>query len=254
MAGAHVHALYSHGESVLHRLPPHAKIVAAFAFVLAVVTTPRTAVWAFALYAAILLALVVVAGLGWRFVALRMVVEVPFLIVALTLPFFGGGETAHVLGVELSIEGLWDLWNIAAKATLGLLTSIVLAATTQIPELLRGLDTLRVPRIITAIAGFMVRYLDVVLGEFRRMSIAMRSRGHDPRWIAQVRPHAQGIGRLFVRSYERGERVYLAMASRGYAGQMPVAAADRTSPAVWAAVLAAPAVAWAVALTAIGTT
>ena len=251
MAGGHVHAIYRHGHSVLHRLPPHTKVVAAFAFVFAVVATPREAIWAFALYTAFLVTLAAIAGLGVRFVATRMVVEIPFLVVALTLPFFGEGDRVDVLGVALSLEGLWDMWNIVAKATLGLLTSIVLAGTTQIPELLRGFDTLRVPRVITAIAGFMVRYLDVVLGEFRRMSVSMKSRAYDPSWIGQAKPYAQGLGRLFVKSYERGERVYLAMASRGYAGHMPASPTDHAALATWASVLVVPAAAWANALTAI---
>ena len=252
MAGSHVHALYRHGHSAIHRLPPHTKVVAAFAFVFAVVATPREALWAFAVYAGLLGALATVARLGARFVASRMVIEIPFVVVALTLPFFGSGDTTEVLGVSLSVEGLWDMWNIVAKATLGLLTSIVLAGTTQIPELLRGFDRLRVPRVITAIAGFMVRYLDVVLGEFRRMRVAMRSRACNPTWIGQSRPYAQGVGRLFVKSYERGERVYLAMASRGYTGHMPTAPADQAAATTWGAVLLVPATAWAVALVAIG--
>ena len=252
MTVGHVHALYRHGHSRLHRLPPHTKIVAVFAFVFAVVATPRQAVWAFATYAAVLAGLAVSARLGARFVGSRMIVEVPFVLVALTLPFFAGGDTVEVAGLALSQEGLWDLWNIVAKATLGLLASIVLAGTTQIPELLRGFDRLRVPRVITAIAGFMVRYLDVVLGEFRRMRVAMQSRAYNPGWIGQVKPFAQGIGALFLRSYERGERVYLAMASRGYAGHMPAVVADAAPLSTWAVVLAVPAVAWVVAIAAIG--
>ncbi len=252
MAGGHVHALYRHGHSALHRLPPHTKIVAAFGFVFAVVATPREAMWAFGLYAAALLTLATAARLGVRFFATRMVVEIPFVIVALLLPFVAGGETIEVLGFGLSREGLWDMWNILAKATLGLATSIVLAGTTQIPELLRGFDTLRVPRIITAIMGFMVRYVDVILGEFRRMRVAMQSRAYDPNWIGEIKPFAQSLGTLFVRSYERGERVYLAMASRGYAGHMPAATTDHAAPAVWVAVLAVPVLAWTVAGIAMG--
>ena len=96
--------------------------------------------------------------------------------------------------------------------------SIVLAATTPVAELLRGLERLRVPRVLVAIAGFMVRYLDVIAGEVRRMRVARLSRGHDPRWIWQARAVAASAGTLFIRSYERGERVHLAMLSRGYAG------------------------------------
>ncbi len=247
MANGHVHALYRHGDSPLHRLPPHLKLIAAFGFVFAIVATPREAIWAFAAHAAVLVALATFARLGIRFVATRMVIEVPFLVVALMLPFIARGERVDVLGFSLSVGGLWAMWNIVAKATLGLLTSVVLAGTTQIPNLLRGFDTLRVPRVMTSIMGFMVRYLDVVLGEFRTMRVAMQSRAYHPTWLGQVRPYAQSIGHIFIRSFERGERVYLAMASRGYAGKMPRRAADQASATEWAAALTLPAVAWALA-------
>ena len=155
-----------------------------------------------------------------------------------------------VLGLELSETGLWDMWNILAKATLGLLTSIVLAGTTDIPSILRGFEALRVPRVLTAIMGFMIRYLDVILGEFRRMRVAMQSRGHNPRWLGHAKPYATSAGLIFVRSYERGERVYLAMASRGYEGHMPKRPGDAASATQWAMGLAAPVAAWAIAATA----
>lgn len=252
MAGGHrtghVHALYRHGTSPIHSAPPHLKIAAAVSFVFAVVATPREAVWAFAVYAGVLVALAVIARLPARFVAARMVIEVPFVIVALLLPFFAGGEQTEFLGVSLSTSGLWSAWNIIAKATLGLLTSVVLAGTTQVPELLRGLSTLRVPAVLISIMGFMVRYLDVVMGELRRMHVAMHARGYHPRWLGHVRPYAASVGSLFVRSYERGERVYLAMASRGYRGVMPSVPADRSSVVQRLSVASTVALAWTVAV------
>ena len=253
MAGGHrtghVHALYRHAHSRLHLAPPHLKIAATLAVVFAVVATPREAVWAFALYGALFVGLAASAGLSARFVATRMVIEIPFVVVALLLPFFAGGDQVDVLGVSVSRSGLWSAWNIVAKATLGLLASVVLAGTTQIPELLRGLATLRVPAIIISITGFMVRYLDVVLGELRRMHVAMHARGYHPRWLGHVRPYATSVGSLFVRSYERGERVYLAMASRGYDGRMPTTATDRSTTAERAVAGVIVVVAWAIAIT-----
>jgi cobalt/nickel transport system permease protein len=231
-------------------MAPHVKIAAAFIFVFAVVATPREAVWAFGLYAALLVTLLAVAGLRPRFVLTRMVLEIPFVLATFLFPFLAGGPSVEVLGVELSRAGLWDMWNIIAKATLGLLTSIVLAGTTEIPKILAGFDALRVPRIITAIMGFMIRYLDVVLGEFRRMRVAMQSRAYAPRWLGHVRPYAQSAGTIFVRSYERGERVYLAMASRGYTGHMPAATIGRASAVEWAAGACFIAAAWAIAIVA----
>ena len=126
-----------------------------------------------------------------------------------------------MLGLSLSVEGLWGAWNILAKATIGLLASVVVASTTTMAEFLTGFDRLRVPRAFTSIASFMVRYLDVIADEMRRMRIAWLSRAYDARWLWQAKAIGQTAGALFIRSYERGERVFLAMVSRGYAGEMP---------------------------------
>jgi cobalt/nickel transport system permease protein len=135
--------------------------------------------------------------------------------------------------LSLSEEGLWAAWNILAKATLGAWASILLAATTQIPDLLDGFRRLRTPRVITAIMGFMVRYLDVIIGNLDRMRVALRSRGYAPRWIGEARALGATAGSLFIRSYERGERVYLAMLSRGYGGTMPDPGRTAAPAAEW---------------------
>ena len=207
--------------------------------------------WAFAAYALILIGLAALADLTPGFVLPRMVVEVPFLLVALMLPVFGGGDRLSVLGVSLSSDGLWDAWNIVAKATLGLLASVVMAGTTPVAAILAGLDRLRFPRTMTGIMGFMIRYLDVVAGEFRRMRVAMRSRGYAPRWFWQAGAGAMSTGALFVRSYERGERVYLAMASRGYTGAMPRLEPGGAPLAEWLFGAAVVTAAWTLAVAAL---
>ncbi len=247
MKAAHAHALYVHGNSRVHALEAHVKVAAMLVFVLAVVATPREAFWAFGIQAVLLVVVAGAATIPVGFVLRRLLVLIPFVLFALFLPFLGAGPRTEVLGVGLSIEGLWGAWTILAKATLGVTASIVMAATTEVPDILLGLDRLRVPRLITAIAGFMIRYLDVVLGEMHRMRIAMRSRGYDPRWIWQGRALATSAGALFIRSYERGERVYQAMVARGYEGQMPVVSREPTRPGSWYRAMAFPAIAWGAA-------
>ena len=252
MAAGRAHALYLPGTSPLHRAPPQCKLAAGLLLVLAVVATPREAVWAYGLYALGLAGLARVGRVPLPTLARRLVIELPFLLFALFLPLVGQGERVEVAGVPLATEGLWAAWNIVAKGTLGVAVSVVLAATTPVPELLRGLERLRLPRAFTSVAGFMVRYADVIAGEVRRMRIARISRGHDPRWIWQARAVAASAGTLFIRSYERGERVYLAMVSRGYAGSMPVLGDLAASRGQWLAALAVPAAAALVAATAWG--
>jgi cobalt/nickel transport system permease protein len=250
MSGPHSHALYVHGHTWLHRLAPQAKLAAQFLFVIAVVATPREAVWAFGVYALIVLGLAAAARLPAPFVAKRLLFEIPFIVFAVLLPFVGGGERVDVLGVSLSVEGLWGAWNVVAKATLGLAISIVVAATTTMPEFLHGFEHLHMPRAFTSTLSFMIRYTDVIADEMRRMKVARQSRGYDPRWLWQARAIGSAAGALFIRSYERGERVYLSMLSRGYAGSIPRVEAAPATPATWAVALSLPAVAGAIALAA----
>jgi cobalt/nickel transport system permease protein len=246
MGGGHAHALYRHGHTLAHRLAPEVKIVAGFGFVLAVVVTPREAMWAFAVHAVVVLTMLAVARVSPGFALRRLVVIAPFLLAVATLPVIG--PPPEVLW-GLSESGLWSAWNIAAKGILGTLASICLAATTEAPDLVAGLERLRVPRIVTAIMGFTIRYLDVVSGEVARSLVAMRSRGYRPRWLGAVGPMARSVGGLFVRSFERGERVYLAMVSRGYSGQMPSAPASAS--ASWVPTVIVVATAWCVATAAL---
>ncbi len=80
----------------------------------------------------------------------------------------------------------------------------------------------------------MVRYGDVIADELRRMRTARLSRGFEARGPRHWGVLAKSAGALFIRSYERGERVHLAMLSRGYTGSMPPALGD--GPASRAAV------------------
>jgi cobalt/nickel transport system permease protein len=250
VTAGHAHALYLHGISPVHRLPPECKVAAMLVFVIAVVATPPRAVWAFAIYAAIAIGALAIAGVPPGVVVRRAVIEIPFLVFAVMLPFLGPPPDVAVGFMELSVEGLWGAWSIVIKGTLGVLASITLTATTEVTDILEGLDRLRVPRVFTDIAGFMVRYLDVILGEQRRMRVAMLSRGYDPRWWWQARALAASAGSLFIRSYERGERVFFAMTARGYQGHMPRFAREEATPRSWALALSLPGLAILVAVAA----
>ena len=242
MAGGHGpgHGLFVPADSGVHRLAPECKVVATVLFVLAVVATPREAFWAFGLDAAVLVAVALAARVPLRRWLRRCLVEVPFLVFAVFLPFLGTAPFVQVGPLTLSEPGLWGAWNIAVKGTIGVAASALLIATTTVPDLLRALERLRVPRPVVAIATFMIRYGEVLSADLARMRIARIARGDDPRWIWQVRALARTAGALFVRAYERGERVYVAMLARGYGFGVPRAGGNRTSGRSWATALAVP--------------
>ncbi len=161
-------------------------------------------------YLGIVVALAIVARLPLRHTLRRMTIEIPFLIGALALA---------LLASDGGVRG----GTLALKLTASVLAMIVLSSTTPFPRLLHGFESLHAPRMLVMIVSFMWRYLHVLGEEWHRMRIARQARGHRARWLWQERSLGPLIATLFLRSLQRGERVYLAMSSRGFNGGVPVA-------------------------------
>lgn len=203
------------GDSPVHRLDPRVKIVGLIGLVVVSVSLPPGAWLAFGALAAILVGLVAAAKLSPIHVLRRMTIEVPFLLAAAVLPFTV--DNGVVLGATVGI-----------KITVGVLAMVILSSTTPFPRLLRGFELLRTPRLIVVIVSFMWRYLHVLGEEASNMQTARAARGHSARFFWQAAASTGAlVATLFVRSLERGERVYLAMLSRGYAGTMPATTVER---------------------------
>ncbi|KAA9158363.1 cobalt ECF transporter T component CbiQ [Microbacterium lushaniae] len=200
----------------VERFSPRARLLALVAFAVIVVATPREWFWAFAAYGVLVIGALVAVRVPPATVARRLVIEVPFVVFALLMPFIAAGPRVEVGTLSLSLEGLWGAWGLLVKATLALLASILLVSTTAPRRIVLALEQLHLPRQLTVIAGFMVRYLDVIVDESARMAIARDARGFVPKGLRSWRVLAQGIGALFIRSHARGERVHLAMLARGY--------------------------------------
>jgi cobalt/nickel transport system permease protein len=202
------------GDSPVHRLDPRVKIAGLIGLTVVAVTLPVGSWTALAVVFGVLVVLVAVARLPGRHVLRRMNVEVPFLLSAAVLPF-----TAD--------DGLRLAGTVASKITIGVLAMIVLSSTTPFPMLLRGFELLRAPRLLVAIVAFMWRYLHVLGEEVTRMKVAREARGYSASWLWQATSTGPLIASLFVRALERGERVYLAMISRGYTGALPALGGDQ---------------------------
>ncbi|MBA3022205.1 MAG: cobalt ECF transporter T component CbiQ [Actinobacteria bacterium] len=223
--------------------PAQVKLVALIGFVCAVVATPSMTMWPFVVQ---LLVLAVVAGLA-RLNPGRLLrglaIEVPFVAFAFAMPFLATGERITVAGLSVSVAGLWGAGTLLAKSTLGVLAALILAATTQRAEFVAGMQRLRLPSVLVEILSFMVRYLDVIAEQWHRMAIARASRGFRARNPTSWSALSGAVGTGFIRAFERGERVHLAMLARGYSGALPeaigAARAGRPVEWGWAALLVA---------------
>ena len=201
---------YSWGSGPLHRLDARLKLIAAICLVVAVVATPIGAWRVFGALGLVLVFLIGLSGippreLGRRWLGLFLVVGFLALMVAPTHP----GRERHGLAVVAT--------SIVVKNGLALLTILVLASVTPFPKLLRALCKLGMPRILVSTLQFMDRYRHVLLEELDRMAIARRARTFSRRalpWSVLTGL----IGMLFLRTFERAERVHDAMIARGWQG------------------------------------
>ena len=224
------HAFLDHHsgiDSPIHRLDARVKIIVFFAFVVLEVSTPPNMVLLFGVFAVTLAGIALLAKLPLGHLAKKALIVVPFLfLVAVSIPFLkkdavGGGYSLGIGGLSISKSGLWILWNVLAKSFLGMFSIILLYSTTPFPQLIKGMERLRFPRIFTVLISFMYRYSFILVDEVQRMKRARDARCFGGRWLWQTKTFGHMVGTLFLRSFHRGERVYLAMISRGYEGTMP---------------------------------
>ena len=218
------------------------------AFALTVVATPIQRWPAFVGFLGLVVGFALWSRIPLRMFFSRAVIEVPFLFFAVLMPFFGSGSSVNFGGVRLYEAGLVAGASILVKGTLGVLAAVLLSTTTTARDLLRGLARLRMPALMVEIASFMLRYINVVNDEMERMRVARESRGFEATGLQHWKVLASAAGALFIRSYERGERVHLAMVSRGYTGALPEAELVRVTGAEWLRALALPAFALIAAL------
>jgi len=164
----------------------------------------------------------------------RGLVALPFALAAVTILFTIPGAalvTIHVPVVnwQLTItdNGAVRFVTILLKSWLSVLMAMLLVATTTFPDMMRAMRGIGVPKVLVGVISFMYRYIFVLADEVQRLMRAREARsavgpggqkGGSVIWRAKI--VGSMVGSLFVRSLARSERVYFAMASRGYTGEL----------------------------------
>jgi cobalt/nickel transport system permease protein len=218
---------YQDAGTFVHRLDPRVKFLAVLLFIIGVAITQPPAWWAYGAFFVLAGALALVSRTPLGYLVKRSLIVEPFVFfVAIFVPFFHPGGVlaqASLGGWHITVyrEGTLLFFGIMIKAWLSIVALILLAATTRLTDLLRGLERLRLPRIMVMILSFMYRYIFVLVEEVGRLRTARDSRGYGGGTRRhRIRTVGMMTGTLFIRSYERGERIYNAMLSRGYDGRL----------------------------------
>jgi cobalt/nickel transport system permease protein len=219
---------FGQGISLIHRWDVRCKIVTilAYSFAVASLRHLTAAVLALGLSLVVLL----ISKVSLHKVMLRVVALTGFLamlgvVMPLTVPVHPG-DTLVVFGgldwLDVNLRGLVLAAAIAAKAMAVALLMEPLLSTAPLPVTLHGLSRLGVPDMAGQMVLLSYRYLHVFTHEARRMTTGMQARGFAKKTdMDTLKALANFLGMLFVRSFERTERVFDAMQARGYKGRFP---------------------------------
>lgn len=202
---------YARIPSMVATFDPRARIISALAILLTVVAAPSSRPGILVVCLVPLAVYAQMAGVPARWLLVRSASVLPFALVAGAWMPFAGPE----------LGGWGALGHLVARAMLSAMTLVLLASTTRFPLLLRGLEGMGMPRVLTTVLSFTYRFLFVLVDEAERLEMAVRSRA--PRARGRFRALAHSVGYLFLRTYERAERVYRAMLARGFRGEVPAA-------------------------------
>ncbi len=211
-------------------LDARTKVIVAIMALSVIVSTPPGRFGAFACYLILSTLAVVASRVSLKTLKMRWLALAPFVLMTVAfVPFLNTGHGMHVVR-----SGWLIAWNVAIKAALGVLCITWLTETTPFPALLSALEQFRVPKTAVLLLGFTHRYLYVLREEAMRMRRALVSRGYRARWLWHATVLGRVIGMLFIRTYDRAERVYLAMKSRGFDGDFQVSQRTQFEARDWA--------------------
>ena len=249
----HIHFLdpYQPRTSPVHALDGRVKFVLTVAFILTVSLTPVAAWPVYILLFALIISVEILSGLGVGYVLKRSLLALPFVLAALPVIFTNGETRLFSLYIGswtliARAEGLARFLSVALKSWLSVQAAIVMASSTPFPELLQAMRAVGVPRLLVGMFRLMWRYLFVLVDEALRLMRARAARsgqsalagkryGGSVLWRAQV---TGGMaGNLFLRAFERSDRIYIAMLSRGYDGEVRLLPLPRMSGATRGALL-----------------
>jgi cobalt/nickel transport system permease protein len=220
----------SYQESWVHRLDPRTKVIATMLFLITVISFPKYEVVALAPFFLFPVLFMTIGAIPVRFIVKKVIAVSPFaILIGIFNPFFDTGTAITISGIPISL-GWLSFLSILLKFVLTISAALLLIATTSFPGVCHALRQLGFPSLIISQLFFLYRYLFVLMEEAMRILRARDMRSFDRRG-ADIKVFVRLVGILFFRTIDRAERIYYAMLSRGFQGDIPVLKRSHMAPA-----------------------
>jgi cobalt/nickel transport system permease protein len=206
-------------DSAIHRLDPRAKVLATLGFIVAVASFGRYEVSALLPFAFFPVVLAALGGVPAAYLAKRILLALPFVLVLGAFNPLLDRQVLLQVGA-LDITGGWlSFASMVLRLVFTVSAAVVLVATTGLDGVCAALERLGLPRVFVMQIAFLHRYSFVLADESTRMLRAreLRANGRGLPW----REFSVLAGHLLLRTWDRAQRIHLAMLSRGFEGHIP---------------------------------
>lgn len=209
----------AYGDSLIHRLDPRGKIVAALLFSGTIALSSHFLTLFVALCCGLFLTLY--SKMSLTAFTKRFLIFNIFILFVWLLIFTYPGKPIFMIGpLSVTEEGIKTAGSITLKANSIFLVLTALLATISLTTIGQALGQLGVPKKFVHILLFTYRYMHVLEKEFQRLWNAVAVRGFIPATTVHTyRTYAYLVGMLLLRSVERAERIHDAMLCRGFNGR-----------------------------------
>jgi cobalt/nickel transport system permease protein len=209
----------SRQRTPIHRIDPRAKVITTLAFLAFVLSFDKYTLSALVPFFLYPLVIAAIGDVPLAYIGRKVAFIAPL---AALLGIFNPVLDRHPIMMfdSVSMAGGWvSFCSIILRAVLTVGAAMTLIAVTGMQPLCAALDRLRVPRVFVVQLMFLYRYLFVLVEEATRMARARTFRSADRRG-GGLKVYGSLVGHLLLRTYDRAERIYLAMVSRGFTGEI----------------------------------
>ena len=208
---------YAALDSFFHRLDPRAKIITALLTLIIVISETPDGIKHFYVYFILIFLAIAVSKIPFSFIAKRTLLILPFiLITAASIPFSSWLTNDYADRQSIILALLVTLKAVFAVLLLTLLTSVE-----KFHVLLAGFRKLKMPAIFGIISALMYRYIFILIDELHRTRFARESRTPGDYKINRFKIYGSQAAVIFLRSWERADKVYHSMLARGFNGNFP---------------------------------
>lgn len=225
-------------------IDPRARIIVTIIYLATMLSVPIVRLTELLLYALFPIVCAADVRIEYRPILRRSLIVVPFAALIGVFNIFYHREAIFAVGGVTISRGWLEFLSIIVRALLSVQALLVLVRTEGFNPICNALQRLGVPAPLTTQLAMMYRYMIVLVEQLLSLTRARAARSFG-RHAMPVGEWGTVVGQLTLRTFDRAERISMAMAARGFEGRLPDYShaargwqwRDSIYIAVWSAVL-----------------